>query len=233
MNTIKTIVSLSLLTAVSVQAGQVHDTSKATAVANRVMDGMEQAIIDESDNRGMSFLLDDKTKPGQLIVSGVSALARQAGAQPGDVLKRICTTPANLRHIGDLAAVAGDDKVTMIIGGQQVVDKIPAAAVKADDKHRVQLVKATSFESIMPESRVTIPAGAEVSNVCVPVRTVAEAVRVVAPFDHRRLGNNALIPGGWVPQTYWLERYSYGLPVLVNLPSWNPPRKVAAVAANK
>lgn len=236
MNTIKTVVSLSLLAAFNAHAGQVHDASAAIAVANKVMDGMEQTIIDESDNRGMSFLFDDKTQPGQVIVSGVSTLARQAGAAPGDVLKRVCTTPANLRHFGELVAVAGDAKVHMIVGNQMVKDKIPAAAVKTDDKQRVLLTQAMSFEGVGPDSKVSIPAGAVVSNVCVPVRTVAEVVQVVAPFDHRCMGNNVLVPGGFVPQEYWLERYSYGLPVHVTLPDWNPPQKVAAaaaVAANK
>lgn len=228
MNTIKTIVSLSLLAAVSAHAGEVYDARKDVAVVDKVTAAMQQVAIDESDNRGMSLLLDDHTKPGQLIVSGVSTLARQAGALPGDVLKSICTKPANLRHIGELAAVAGDSKVYMTINGQPVQGKVPAAAVKADDKGRVLLTKAMSFNGTGAAPVISVPAGAEVSQVCVPVHTMAENIRVVAPFDHRMIDGH-LVAGGWVPQEYHFERYSYGLPVVVGfLPCWNPPQQIAA-----
>jgi len=171
MNTTKTIVSLFLLAAFSAHAGEVHDARKAVAVADKGTGAMQQVAIDESDNRGMSLLFDDKYKPGQLIVSSVSGYARKAGVQPDDVLKIICTKPSSMRH--------------------------------AD-----------------------IPAGAEVSQGCAPVRTIAEKVRVVDPFAHRRI-NGRLVNGNEVPMEYHFERD--GVPVIVrNLTASNPPQKIVS-----
>jgi hypothetical protein len=225
MNTIKTIVSLSLLAVAGAHAADkptVHHTD--TSYVNKVVQGVQQTAIDYSDNRGMSLLLDEKTKPGQLIVSGVSSLARQAGVEPGDVLKAICGTPANLRHLGDMAAVAGDAKVYMTIGGQPVQGSIPAlASVKTDEKSRVVLNKSMPFDGVGTVPVVGVPAGSQISEVCVPVRTVEESVRVVAPFDQRLSPDGFLVAGGWVPMTYKMEHK--GMPaVVVALPSWNPPQ---------
>jgi hypothetical protein len=225
MNTIKTIVSLSLLAVAGAHAADkptVHHTD--TRYVDKVVQGVQQTAIDYSDNRGMSLLLDEKTKPGQLIVSGVSSLARQAGVEPGDVLKAICAKPANLRHYGELAGVAGNASVYMTVDGHQVKGSIPAlASVKTDDKNRVLLTKALSFDGVTPAAVVGAPAGSEVSEVCVPVRTVEESVRVVAPFDQRLTPDGFLVAGGWVPMTYHMEHK--GMPAIITaLPSWNPPQ---------
>lgn len=228
MNTIKTIITLSLLAAAGARAGEAHDAYNPAAVVDQVSAGMQQTAIDWSDNRGMSLLFDDHYKSGQVVVSGVSKLARQAGVLPGDVLKSMCTKPASLRHFGELAAVAGDAKVDMTINGQLVRGKIPAAAVKIDGKQRVLLTQAMSFIGTGPAPVVNVQAGAEVSRVCVPVHTVQETVSVAAPFEHRLIDGH-LVAGGWVPKEYRFERYSYGLPVVVPvLTDWNPPQKIAA-----
>jgi hypothetical protein len=218
MNTIKTILSLSLLTIGG--AAQATDINQQYAAIETTTKAVQQTAIDTSDNRGMTLLFDDQVQPGRIVVSGISKLARQAGVETGDVVTSICTKPANLKHYGELAGLVGKNDVYMVVGGHNVKGNIPAAAVKVE-KNRVVVNKAMTFDGVATAAVVGVPAGAEVYEVCVPVHTGEEAVSVIAPFTQRITPDGFLVQGGHYPMTYHIEHN--GIPAVITaLPNWNP-----------
>lgn len=239
MNTIKTIISLSIIASAAAHAAAPADQ---TAYLKKVLATEQQVAIDTSDNRGMSLLFDEKIKPGALVVSGVSTLAKEAGVLPGDVLKEVCGQPANnLRAYGAFAAAVGKTNVLQTIGRYVGTGNVPLDAVKIENSKLVlskpvQLKgKFVPVEAKEPPSGpaqlVTVPAGEEISSVCLPVHSMNDYMAIVAPFDTRLNRDGQLIPGGWVPMEYQFERYSYGLPVHVgHLTNWNPPQQIMAQA---
>lgn len=52
-----------------------------------------------------SLKLDDKSKPGQLIISHVASNAAALGIVPGDVLLEVCTVPADSDHVAEIQAL--------------------------------------------------------------------------------------------------------------------------------
>ncbi|TFW15459.1 hypothetical protein [Duganella callida] len=239
MNTIKTIISLSIIASAAAHAAAPDDR---TAYLKKVLATEQQVAIDTSDNRGMSLLFDEKIKPGALVVSSVSTFAKEAGVLPGDVLKQVCGQPANnLRAYGALAAVVGKANILQSIGRYVVTGNVPLSAVKVENDKLV-LSKSVQLQGKFvpvdakeppsgPDQLVTVPAGEEIKNICLPVHSMSDYMAVVAPFDTRLNRDGQLLPGGWVPMQYQFERYSYGLPVYVgHLTNWNPPQQVMAQA---
>lgn len=219
MNTIKTILSLSLLAIGG--AAQATDINQQFAAIEATTKAVQQTAIDTADNRGMTLLFDDQVQPGRVVVSGISKLARQAGVETGDVVTSICTKPANLKHYGELVGLVGKTDVYMIVGGHQVKGNLPAG-VKVE-KNRVVVDKAMTFAGVATVAVVGVPAGAEVYEVCVPVHTGAEAVQVIAPFTQRMTPDGFLVDGGRYPMTYHMEHN--GMPAVITaLPNWNPPQ---------
>lgn len=236
MNTIKTIISLSMIASTAAYAAEGDDR---TAYLGKVVNTMNQMAIDYSDNRGMSLLLDEKSKPGALTVSSVSTFAKQAGVLPGDVLKEVCGQPANnLRAYGALAAAMGKDDVLLTIGRYVGTGNVPLTAVKIENDKLVlsksiqihgRFISVDAKEPVSgPDKLVTVQAGEEISNVCLPVHSISDFMAVIAPFDTRLNRNAQLVPGGWVVMQYHFERYSYGLPYFRHLTNWNPPEQIMA-----
>lgn len=240
MNTIKTIISLSIIASAAAHAAAPADQY---AYLKKVVATEQQVAIDTSDNRGMSLLFDEKIKPGKLVVSGISTLAKEAGVLPGDVLKEVCGQPANnLRAYGAVAAAAGkSDDVLHSIGRYVGRGTVPLDAVKIENDKLV-LSKPVQLKGKFipvgakdvpsgPDGLWTVPAGEEISLVCLPIHSMSDYMAIVAPFDTRLNRDGQLLPGGWVPMDYRFERYSYGLPVHVgHLTNWNPPQQIMAQA---
>lgn len=239
MNTIKTIISLSIIASAAAHADAPADR---TAYLKKVLATEQQVAIDTSDNRGMSLLFDEKIKPGALVVSGVSTFAKDAGVLPGDVLKQVCGQPANdLRAYGALAAAVGKANVLQSIGRYVGTGNVPLSAVKIENDKLVlskpvqlqgKFVPADAKEPPSgPAQLVTVPAGAEITSVCLPIHSMSDYMALVAPFNTRLNRDGQLLPGGWVPMAYQFERYNYALPVHVGyLTNWNPPQQIMAQA---
>jgi hypothetical protein len=223
MNQIKTIYIVSLFAAVAAHAAD--SPAIDTSYIPKVTTAAVQTAVDLSDNRGVSLLLDDKFTTGQVVVSGVSKIAKQAGVRPGDVLASICSQPANLRHYSDLQSVAGTHKVEFSLSGHTGVwGTVPLTAVK-DNGDNIVLTKSLQLVD-SAGNPVTAQPGENILKVCVPVSTISEVNKAVAPFDWRKIDNHK-VSGGWLPMEYRFNRKEQ-LALVAVLTADNPPSEIKA-----
>jgi hypothetical protein len=223
MNQIKTIYIVSLFFTAAAHAAE--SPAIDTSYIPKVTTAAVQTAVDLSDNRGVSLLLDDKFNAGHVVVSGVSKIAKQAGVRPGDVLASICSQPANLRHYTDLQSLAGEQNVELLLSRHTGVwGHVPLAAVK-DQGDSVVLAKSVQLAD-SAGNQVTAQPGEIVLKVCVPVSTISEVNKAVAPFDWRKIDNHK-VSGGWLPMEYRFNRKGQ-LALVAVLTADNPPSEIKA-----
>lgn len=198
MKTVKTLVALSLLAVAGIASAA---DAKMAAINNMA----SLTIASAGDNGGLSLnLVDDG---GKVVVRSVSKSAAAAGVKPGDVLKTVCTLPAGIEHVRDLATIAGGEPVylSVVRGGDLTDTRQP---ISPDNLQAT--AAGVTFKQDMGELR----AGDVIETACVPVHHAADYAAIVAPLSAREMGKEGLpVAGAFIAMNHQFSRNGHDIAV--------------------
>ncbi len=191
MKTVKTLVALSLLAVAGIASAA---DAKMAAINNMV----NLTIASANDNGGLSLNLADEG--GKVVVRSASKSAAAAGVQPGDVLKSVCTLPAGIEHVHDLATVAGGEPVYLtVVRAGNLVDA--SEAIRPDN------LQATAAGLAIKQDVGELRAGDVIETACVPVHHAADYAAIVAPLAARKMGKEGLpVAGAFIAMNHQFSR---------------------------